>query len=352
MDDARVLIYGAYGYTGRMIATYARDQHIPITLAGRRRGPLVELATALDVPYSTFDLDNQAAVSRHIEPFSVVLHCAGPFSQTASPMIEACLAARTHYLDISGEIDVFEMCHSRQAQAVEAGIVMCPGSGFDVVPTDCVALNLYHALPDAERLTLGFEMPGGMSPGTAKTVVNGLGHGGRVRRNGKIAAVPLAFRTREIDFGNGRRHAVSIPWGDVSTAFHTTGIGNITTYVPMSPGRVKQLRRLNLLRAKFLQPALGWLGHRYVKKNVRGPDLATRRASSGCVWGEVRNAQGDIRTARMQTANGYDVTVEASVRIADYVRQGTHSSGVWTPARLMGAEFASSLQGSSPVEIS
>lgn len=352
MDDARVLIYGAYGYTGRMIAAVARDQHTPITLAGRRRGPLVELATALDVPYLTFDLDNPAGLARQIEPFSVVLHCAGPFSQTAQPMIDACLSARTHYLDISGEIDVFELCHARQAQAIEAGIVMCPGSGFDVVPTDCVALSLRHALPDADRLALGFEMPGGMSPGTATTVVNGLGHGGRVRRDGQITVVPLAFRTREIDFGNGRRHAVSIPWGDVSTAFHTTGIGNITTYVPMSPQRVKQLRRLNLFRAKLLQPALRWFGHRYVRRNVRGPDLATRRASPGRVWGEVRNAQGDIRTARMQTANGYDLTAEAAVRIADHVRQQIARPGVWTPASLMGPEFASSLNGSSPVEIS
>src|SRR3546814_3482070 len=122
----------------------------------------------------------------------LVLHCAGPFSATSAPMIEACLQAKAHYLDITGEISVFEHAQTQDARAKAAGIVVCPGVGFDVIPTDCVAAALKAALPDATHLALGFDSRSGFSPGTAKTSVEGLAQGGKVRENGHIRAVPLA----------------------------------------------------------------------------------------------------------------------------------------------------------------
>ncbi len=178
----------------------------------------------------------------------LVLHCAGPFSATAAPMMAACLSAHAHYLDITGEISVFEHARTLDAAARAAGIVICPGVGFDVIPTDCVAAALKAALPDATHLALGFDSRSGFSPGTAKTSVEGLAQGGKVRQDGRIVSVPLAYKTRRIDFGDGEKLAMTIPWGDVSTAYATTGIPNIEVYIPGSPAMVARARRANRLR--------------------------------------------------------------------------------------------------------
>ena len=352
MSRGHFLLYGAYGYTGALIAAQARDHGLTPILAGRRAGPLLALAARTGAQHRVFALDSHAATVRQLADCKVVLNCAGPFADTARPMIAACMDSASHYLDVSGEIDVFEHAQSCAAAARDAGILICPGVGFDVVPTDCLALTLKHALPDATNLELAFDMPGGLSPGTAKTMLRGLAQGGRARCGGRIQSVPLAWRTREIDFGQGLRHAVSIPWGDVATAFYTTGIGNITTYVPLSPQKTRQLRRLNYLRPLLKLDMLQRFAARRIEHRVRGPDTAARDAADGRIWGEVRNAAGDIRTARMQTANGYSVTAAAALRIVAHILATPPRPGASTPAQLMGSDFATQLPGSSTISLS
>ena len=143
-------------------------------LAGRTAAKVEQLATSLGLQARVFDLANAAATARSVEGMGLVLHCAGPFSATAAPMMAACLSAHAHYLDITGEISVFEHARTLDAAARAAGIVICPGVGFDVIPTDCVAATLKAALPDATHLALGFDSRSGFSPGTAKTSVEGL----------------------------------------------------------------------------------------------------------------------------------------------------------------------------------
>ena len=131
----------------------------------------------------------------------MVLHCAGPFSRTARPMVEACLRNKKHYTDITGEIAVFEACAALDKKAQEAGIMLMPGVGFDVVPTDCLAKHLKGRLPTATRLSLAFYGVGRLSHGTQATMIMNIGKGGAIRRDGKITGVPAAWKTREIDFG-------------------------------------------------------------------------------------------------------------------------------------------------------
>ncbi|MCA9269835.1 MAG: saccharopine dehydrogenase NADP-binding domain-containing protein, partial [Planctomycetales bacterium] len=94
------MLYGAYGYTGRLIAREAAARGMRPTLAGRDADKLRPLADELQLPLQAFSLDDTASVAAKLEGFALVLNCAGPFSQTAGPMIEACLQSRTHYLDI------------------------------------------------------------------------------------------------------------------------------------------------------------------------------------------------------------------------------------------------------------
>lgn len=242
------MLYGANGYTGEMIAREAARRGLRPVLAGRNRDKVESLARELGLEARVFDLDRPAEVARQVDGQTLVMHCAGPFSATAAPMMEACLGAGAHYLDISGEIAVFEHARSLDERARQAGITICPGVGFDVIPTDCVAAALKAALPDATHLALGFDSSSRFSPGTAKTLVEGMPQGGKVRRDGRIVTVPLAHGVRRIDFGNGEKNAMTIPWGDVSTAYATTGIPNIEVFIPASAGMVLGARLGNLVR--------------------------------------------------------------------------------------------------------
>ncbi|WP_127347411.1 saccharopine dehydrogenase family protein [Pseudidiomarina mangrovi] len=333
------MIYGANGYTGELIANYAKSLGQQPILAGRSASKIAALAEQLQLPYRVVDLADTEALQQSLTDIDLVVHCAGPFELTAAPMIDACIASRSHYLDITGELAVFEYAHSRDAEARAAGIVLCPGVGFDVIPTDCVAAQLKAMLPDATELTLGFDSASRMSRGTAKTSVRRLGEGGAVRRNGVITPVPLAYRTRRIDFGGGEKLAMTIPWGDVSTAYHSTGIGSIEVYIPASPGLVKHLKRLNyvrwLLRFEWVK---NWLAKK-IDQQPAGPSEKQLEQAITYVWGEARNAAGEQQQLRLKVMNGYRLTSYGAVDIALHVLAQQPQGGFYTPSLLCGKEW-------------
>jgi short subunit dehydrogenase-like uncharacterized protein len=344
------MIYGANGYTGELIAREAKARGLAPVLAGRSAAKVRPLAEALGLEHRAFTLDDARQVDDGLRGIGLVLHCAGPFSQTSAPMIEGCLRAGAHYLDITGEIAVFEHAHAQNDRARVAGVVICPGVGFDVIPTDCVAAALKRALPDATHLSLGFDSRSGFSPGTAKTSVEGLAQGGRVRRNGRIVEVPLAYETRRIDFGDGEKLAMTIPWGDVATAYYSTGIPNIEVFIPGSPRLVKNAKRANHIRWLLgLKPVQALLKAQAGK--VQGPDAAARERMPTFVWGEARNARGEKRTARLQTANGYSLTVTGALAVVQALLTRQDQGGAFTPSGLFGPEFVETLPGSGKIVI-
>lgn len=340
------LIYGANGYTGTLIAEAAAQQGLRPVLAGRNAAALEALGQRLGLPVRVFGLEHAQAVENGLNGIGLVLHCAGPFSQTCAPMLEGCLAVGAHYLDITGEIDVFAHCHAQHARAAQRGIVILPGCGFDVVPTDCLAALLKARLPKASSLVLAFEAGGGPSPGTARTSVEGLGKGGRVRKDGALQRVPLAWKTREFERDGQWRTAMTIPWGDVYTAFVSTGIGDIEVYMAAPPALIARVRRL-----RWLGPLLGiaplqrWLQAR-IGRRVQGPS-ARKRADSGCVvWGEVRDANGFEERLQLRTPNGYQLTVAAALGIVRHLLADERPpGGYYTPSQLMGADYVLSLPG-------
>jgi short subunit dehydrogenase-like uncharacterized protein len=181
------LLYGANGYTGELIARYAKDYDLQPTLAGRKKDAIEPLAKKLSLPYLIFDLDDSSALIDIMKKFKLVVNCAGPFQFTAKQIVEACLKTGTHYIDINGDIAIFDQVKKYDEQAKKAGIMLLPGAGFDVVPTDCLASKLKRFLPDATNLQLAFaNVGGGLSHGTATTMANKLGMGGAVRKDGKI----------------------------------------------------------------------------------------------------------------------------------------------------------------------
>ncbi|MGC5698570.1 saccharopine dehydrogenase NADP-binding domain-containing protein [Pseudomonas sp. NFXW11] len=345
------MIYGANGYTGELIAREAAKRGLKPVLAGRSRDQVEALARELGLEARVFGLDDPLRLLAQIKGLGLVLHCAGPFSATAAPMMEACLHAQAHYLDITGEIAVFEHAQSLDARAQAAGVVICPGVGFDVVPTDCVAAALKAALPDATHLALGFDSRSSFSPGTAKTSVEGMAQGGKVRRDGRIVSVPLAYEVRRIDFGAGEKLAMTIPWGDVSTAYHTTGIANIEVFIPGSVAMIRGARFANLIRPLL---GLAWVQRRLkarIGKTVVGPDLQRRADQGTYVWGEARNPRGERKVARVHTANVYSLTIDAALSVVGHLLQERPGGGAYTPAKLLGADLVTQLPGSGALSI-
>lgn len=341
------MIYGANGYTGRLLAAECKRRGLQAVLAGRSRAAIAELAESLAMPYRVVALDDHAALCEALQDLNLVLHCAGPFSRTSAAMLDACLATGTHYLDITGEIDVFEAAWRRGDEARRADVVVCPGAGFDVTPTDCLAASLVAILPSATHLVLAFEAGGGLSPGTARTSAENLGRGGRVRRDGELVNVPVGWKTREIPFAHATRTAVTIPWGDVFTAWVSTGVPNIEVYLSAPPALLRQMRL-----ARWLRPLLAsdWIRRRAqarIGRSVRGPDAATRQATGVRVWGEASGSDGRKVSGTLSGPNAYDFTVLAALGIVEFLLANQVEGGYYTPSLLMGADYAASLPGVS-----
>ncbi|WP_328912533.1 MULTISPECIES: saccharopine dehydrogenase family protein [unclassified Streptomyces] len=330
------LLYGATGYTGRLIARRATTQGLRPVLAGRNAAKLVPLAAELGLEHRVFGLDDPTAVRRGLKGVDAVAHCAGPFARTALPMATACVETATPYADITGEIDVFESLYALGGRAKSAGITLLPGAGFDVVPTDCVAALLADRLPDATQLDLAFLTSGGPSPGTARTALAGMRDGGRIRSGGEIRTVPIGSRRVRAAFPSGARTVVSVPWGDVSTAYHSTGIPDITTYTVL-PAPV-----LAASRALRLGPLSG-VAAGAVGRLVRGPGERRLNSSRCEVWGRARDAAGNTVTATLTGPNPYSLTADSVLRIMS--RLPGLEPGFQTPSLAMGADFAAGLDG-------
>jgi short subunit dehydrogenase-like uncharacterized protein len=341
------MIYGANGYTGRLAARFAKERHLDPVLAGRHLEPIRALGRDLDCETRTFDLVDPAKVASNLEGIAAVLHCAGPFSATSSPMLAGCLRAGTHYLDITGEIAVFENLHSQDQEIRSAGIVAIPGIGFDVVPTDCLAAMLKRKLPSATHLKLAFmSRYGKLSPGTAKTVAEGLPEGGRIRRDGRIVKVPAAYKVETILFtGELSATAVTIPWGDVATAYYSTGIPNIEVFAGVPEKQIAKMKIPGFMRWLLgLPPAQAFIKAQ-IGRRVKGPTDEQRARDEMYVYGEVWDDAGRKVAMRLRTREGYTLTAESGVRATQKVVEGRLAPGFHTPSMAFGADYVMELEG-------
>jgi short subunit dehydrogenase-like uncharacterized protein len=339
------LLYGANGYTGALTARMAVERGMRPILAGRRADAVQELARSLGLEARVFGLEDPKAVAAGLAGVTAVLHAAGPFVRTSRPMAKACMISRVHYLDITGEAAVFEALAMRDAEAKAAGVMLLPGVGFDVVPSDCLAAHLARRLPTATHLALAFLGLGGVSRGTATTMAENAGEGGLVRRDGRLARVPAGWKTRHVDFGRGPQPCVTIPWGDVATAFHSTGIPNIEVYLAASLA-LRALVRLSrplggLLRASAVQ---GFLKRR-IQAGPPGPTDEQRSRGRSFLWGEVTDDRGGRAVSRLTTPEGYTLTATASLAIVERALAGQVSPGFQTPSRAYGPDLVLALPG-------
>lgn len=345
MDN--ILIYGAYGYTGRLIVDECLKHGIKPIIAGRNAEKIMPFAHKHGLQYDVFEVDNREKLEGWLKNGSVVIHSGGPFIHTAKYMVQACLATETHYLDITGEFQVFDLVKAYGNKAKEKGLMLLPGVGFDVVPSDCLAAHLKSKMPDAHDLKLSFvSKDGSLSRGTAKTMIENFGEPQTRRRDGDYEGLAMGKSVKKIDYGDFKQVSMGISWGDISTAFHSTGIPNIEVFsgtTEQQLTKVKRAMRLSfMLRSRTIKNFL----IKQIEKKPDGPREHRRASATMYLWGQVSNGSKTIE-ARLKTPNGYTLTAITSVLIATKVLKGDFKEGFQTPSSAYGEGLIFEVDGCS-----
>ncbi|MFO7664965.1 MAG: saccharopine dehydrogenase NADP-binding domain-containing protein [Chloroflexota bacterium] len=335
------LLYGAYGFTGRLLVAEAvRRGHRPV-LAGRDAARLDELGAQYDLDWLALDLDYAPRLHQAVERFDLVFHAAGPFIHTSESMIRACLAGGAHYIDITGEINVFENTFSHDAEARTRGVALMSGGGFDIVPTDCLARYVADQMPDATHLETAFYGMADLTSGTVKSALANLDKapgGSVVRRNNRLVSQPLGKGSRKVRFSDGREHHVSpFPWGDLVAAAHTTGIPNITCYIALP--RVPGMRWTSSLLTRVLatSPARR-VANRLADWAFSGPDEEAQRTARTYLYARALNGAGQSAEAWLETGEVYRFTALAGIQLVERMLSD-NPAGAVSPAGAFGADF-------------
>jgi short subunit dehydrogenase-like uncharacterized protein len=351
-NSSLIIVYGSYGYTGKLIVSLCRSKNLNVVLAGRNEEQLKKQSEQSSYPYKVVDSQDAEGLKKLLEPAAIVIHCGGPFRYTAKTMSEACIVTNTHYTDITGEYQVFESLPDLDQKAKGLNITIMPGTGFDVVPSDCLALHLKNRLPSATHLQLAFTMSkGGLSRGTSKSMTEGLGYGGLIRQDGKLSYCALGSKVLEIDFGSFKTKTLCIPWGDISTAWRSTGIPNIEVYTGATDSMIANAKRSNyfnwLLRMRWVKNFM----LKQIDKKPAGPSDEKRESGRSFLWGKVWDANGNECVSRLETLSGYTLTAKTAVLIAEKILAGNFKSGYQTPAMEYGAELIMEVESTKRVDI-
>lgn len=340
-----LLIYGSTGFVGSAIAAQAVTSGMRPILAARNEAAVRRQAHDLKLDYRVFGLEDSTAMDAALADAAVVLHCAGPYLYTYKPMVEGCLRTGRHYLDLTGEFPVYQAMAELDGQARAKGIMLMSGVGFDVVPTDCLAVHLKQQLPSATHLTLAFQTigPAGLPPGTQRTMIEMLPYGDFVRRHGRLEPPGNRLKTRLVDFGQGPKIVTRLTWGDIFTAYHSTGIPNIEDFIALSPAMRRQMALLGRLRPLFRSAVV----RRWVKRFVKpGPTAEDCRKTVTHVYGEVEDDNGRKAAARLHGPEaGVVWTTATALAAARKVLEGRSPPGFQTPAMAYGADLVLEIEG-------
>lgn len=348
---SRLLVYGAAGYTGGLIVDEALAFGLDPIIAGRAAGKLERRARADRLEVRCAALDDASATREMLKGVAVVINAAGPFHATAQKLARAALAQGTHYLDISGEVKAMTAVAELDREAVRRGVMLMPGVGFDVVPSDCLVAHVARRLPSARSLDIGLKGLDLITRGSALSLFEQYADLVTVRRDGRLRQVRPGELEEQFDFGSGPVRAAAITWGDVVSAYRTAAIPNITVFYEATP--IVQLG-LNVGRS------LGWasnlpLVRSWLMNSARllpaGPSQAQRARGRASIVVRASDASGRRVEARVTTPEVYSFTATTAVTVADRVLHGHWQPGFCSPASVYGSELVLSLPGVSFQEV-
>lgn len=351
MSFGRWMLYGAYGFTGELIAEAAVRHGLTPILSGRSMEKLAPLAERLDLDPVVINLQDETRLKDILNEIDVVLNVAGPFVHTARPIIQACLGTRTSYLDVNGEVEVMEQLFALDQEAQDAGIAVIPGVGFNVLASDCLALYAAEHIEVPTHLEIAtLWATEEMSPGSTKTMIEGFPTGPLARRAGKLVKINARELRRQQRFLDGEYPILPVAIGDLVTAFRTTGIANVTTYTAFNERSANFYTWMEpVLRRFFGLELIRRMATSRVKNNPSLTEEHLRGRMPSQVWVSVWNEQGDQHQAWLETIDSYLFTAEAALLCVEALFAENHM-GVLTPAQAFGADFVLKIPGTKRVE--
>jgi short subunit dehydrogenase-like uncharacterized protein len=338
-----VMIYGATGFSGRVIASRLLEIGHDVVLGGRHAGRLQALAQSLQAPWRTLDLRNSESMSQGLAGVGLVLHCAGPFVDTAAPMMEACIRAGAHYLDLAGEWPVFALAQRLGPAAVAAEVMLMPGVGSTIVVSDCLMARAAAAVPDARVLRVAGSFPGVASRGTVRSALGLLAGTVIVRRAGEVASVPVGGASRWFNFGDGERACVAVSGAEVIAGERTTGVRHIEAYMEAPLAAQLALRAGALAAGLSTGAALRAAGSALAAGWPEQPSETARRRAHVAVVVETEDPWRRTRRFGVRTPDGYSVTIVTTQAVVARVMAGEHPPGFQTPAAAFGVGLLDAL---------
>ncbi|WP_324828588.1 saccharopine dehydrogenase family protein [Qipengyuania zhejiangensis] len=336
--SGRVLLYGATGFTGAEIARHLAG-NVDLVLAGRNPERVGAIAEQLGVGWRAFDLSDAAVLDAALGDIDVVLHAAGPFGTTAQPMIEACLRAGAHYLDLGGEWPVFIDAMGYDGAARAAGVMILPGVGLTVAASDCLFALAMERWPDTTRLYLGISRAQVISRGSVESAARMVSPQIIVRRGGELTSVPAGSLVRAFDFGDGLSEAAAMSWADVVTGSVSTGVDDIEVYSEMRWPERASYRATGMTMDVIGADPIKAIGTVFSSVWGHGPDAAAREQASFVMVLHALDPWRRVRRLTMRTRDGYTFSVLTAADAVRRVLAGEAAAGFQTPARVFGSRF-------------
>jgi short subunit dehydrogenase-like uncharacterized protein len=326
-----LMIYGAAGYTGGMAAEHAASAGLNLVLAGREkdRATLESMARSLGAGIRLFSLDDADAVATGLDGISALLNAAGPFANTAEPLISAAIRAGVHYLDFSAELDTYREALALDAQARAAGIMLLPGSGGSVAMLGSLAGHAVARVRNPRKISVALHVVGAMSRGSAISASQNIAPETLHLADGELVT-RSPQEVRDFDFGSGPRSSFPVTLPDLVTIHHATGVSDIETFVHVSAGAFPTGE---------------------VRQMPAGPTFEEREASRYHAAVKVTDADGTVVRSLLDTVNGYTFTAMAAAEAARRVLAGEVRPGFQTPAGVFGNGFAETIADTRIIDL-
>ncbi len=348
MSSARAgewVLYGATGFTGRLIVESALALGLRPVVAGRDESALRQLAESRGLACAHAGVDSEAQLDRMLAGRALVLNAAGPFTATAGPIMSACLRTGAHYLDIGGDISVVEPQLLRVEEFRAAGLMALLAVGFDVVPSDFAASCAADGA-GADELRIGISCALSLSKGSSKASVDELPRGELITSKGRLRKTNRSTRYATFDFGAGPRECIAVSWGDLLTAPLSTGVDSISVYFEAT----SEMRRAAAL-GRFLGPLARFALFRKLLVAMidmgreAGPSPATRASHSATIVAHALRDGRLVGRCTVRTPDPYDFTAQAAALAVKSVLEGTVRPGCWPPSAVLPRTFLSTLPG-------
>jgi short subunit dehydrogenase-like uncharacterized protein len=338
VQTVTIVLYGATGYTGRLVTDELARRGLDHVLSGRDETKLAALGSA--APIKAAALDDHQALRDLLDGASAVINCAGPFTLAGDALARAAIATGTHYVDSTGEQSFIQMIFERHGPAAErAGVALLPALGFDYAPGDCIAGLAAAGLEPLEQLTLAYAVEGfGMSRGTLKSGLEMMKGGDVIYENERWRPAPRGVVKASFSFPApiGRQPMARYPSGETITVPHHTRTKNVTSLLTLSTVAPKPLAPVMPYAmpaaAPLLRTPLCGLLHRAVGLLPEGPKEQDRRAATFTIVARAEGTAGK-RQGIVRGSDVYGLTAVTLVTGAELLSApGYDRAGAMGPA--------------------